>query len=427
MARGWRDRVAVEVEVGYRGAAAGGGEWDVTDWDEGTWSGIEPTFEALSGAEVVAFSTSRGRPAAYARFPTGTAAVELAWPTPAGGQWSFKPTAPIAIGQEIRLSARVDDGPRIPIFRGSVRSVRDTFELDGPFRVSVRLIERKADLARVNLPEGALVGLGDTTSERLSRINELAGIASFYERFEAGGIEHQSSNFARNLLDEAELTVESEGGEFYVDREGFLAYVRRGYWLVDELRDPPLPRSWEAQAEWSNVVDRPLLVAPSSDVVTEQLLDDVVNQASFARAGGAAITASDADSILRFGLATHQRFDLNARFDADVTALGELWVEQLKEQTERLGALSATLNPNAPAAELERYLDVELLDRHDVIWDDETGDVFAGGYHVQSVSHQAPAEGTWSIGVTLWRYVGAPGPIIGSAWGTARWGDDVWE
>ncbi len=393
-------------------------QWDVSNWDEATWSGVEPTFEALDGATVTSFSTRRGRPAAYSRFPAGTAEVTLAWPNAAGGDWSFRPTSPIAVDQEMRLTARVDDGPAIPLFRGSVRQVRDTFVLDGPFVVSVRLVDRKANLAKVDLPETALVGLGDTTSERLSRIDELAGVAAFYERFEAGGIEHQSSNFARNLLDEAELTVESEGGEFYVDREGFLAYVRREYWAVDEARVPALPRSWEPQIEWSNDPTRPLLVAPSADLVTEQLLDDVVNQVSFARAGGSAITVDDPDSVLRYGLATHQRFDLNARFDADVAALGELWLDQLRDRTHRLGPVAATVNPYASAAAIERLIDVEVLDRHDVLWNDGTGSTYGAGFHVQGIRHDARADGTWSIGVDLWQYVGAPGPST-----VARWSD----
>lgn len=419
------------VEAGLRGAAVGEGVWDISSWDDpaSTWSGLEPTFTAIDGWAIESLNTSRGRAAGNRRHPAGTAELVLVWDTPAGN-WSFRPSSPITLGQELRAlvrpKSRVDGSALadpIPIFRGAVRSIRDGWQPSKHgelvFRLTAQLTDRFADLGAVDLPEASSAsGLGDTTDERLARILELAGISTYYLRAAPGLVEHQSSTFARNLLDEAQVSVESETGQLWVDREGFIAFRER-------LGTGSYPREDDAQLTWSNLDTELEAIGPTA-FGTGSDLDDVINQVSRARAGGSAITAADPDSILRFGLRTDQRFDLTCRDDADVTYAAEYWLAQLAERTQRIDGLSAVINPDMPDERLLELVDIELGDKHHIAWSDSEV-TLEGDLAVQGVAHRITGS-SWSLGINLWAYAGEGlEPGLGSAWGSAVWGVSEWS
>jgi hypothetical protein len=414
MPSGWRSRVELIVEVGLRGAAGGTFQWDVSDWDEQLWGGVEPTWADLEASEVRSVTTQRGRRAgARERHRTGTATVVLWWTAPEG-RWLFKPTTPVRLGQELRLRARVDGGDPIPIYRGTINELRDAWDPVGPYEVTANLVDRKADLAAVDLPEEPVEGLGDTTDARLARIiTEKAGIDEHYLRLATSSVEHASSNFARNLLDEAEVAVEGENGAFYVDREGYFVFRPRGWHTSDT-------RAIEEQQTWTNVEGDPLAVHPMS-FGTYQSARDLTNEVTMARVGGTAYTVVDADSQLVYGRRTYPRMDLTLRFDADVEATADELLEQLRDRTEGLGALTGDLHPRASLAWLEGLLDVELGDRHEVVWDDGSGDLYAEAHHVQGVGHTVTPE-AWRVNVDLWHYTEPP-----AQWGTAVWGLSEWS
>jgi hypothetical protein len=415
---GWRARIALTVEAGYRGEAVGGFQWDSSSWDSAAaWSGLEPTFLAIDASEVAGVTIGRGRRAGSERHRTGVATVELVWTNPEG-HWLFKPAPPLTLGQELRLLASVDGGAPIPLYRGSIRSVKDQWDPDGPYRITANLVDRFADLASVDLPEQAVVGLGDTTSQRLSRINALAGISAYYERFEAAVVEHSSSNFARNLLDEAQVTVEGESGHYYVSRDGF--YVFRGRdWMLDDAR------SATPRLVWTNALGDPSSAHPVN-FGGGQSLDALVNQVSMARAGGTAYTVTDSDSVIAFGLRTYQRFDLTVRYDAAVTEAADRVLEELHERTNILDALEGEVDPRSVTAAITALLDVELGDAHEVIWEDGSGAPFVEIYHVQGIKHRITSD-RWRVGVDLWHYSGTTAPPTGSVWGTAVWSVSQWN
>lgn len=432
------ERVDVIVEAGLRGIAAGAGEWDGGTWDSpsSTWSGIEPTFVALDGWSILGVRTTRGRDRGNRRNSTGTAEIRLGWASP-GGKWSFRPTAPISIGMEMRIScqprALADGTPLgdpIPIYRGSVRDISDGWEANRAdparqtFRVTCQLTDRFADLAAVDLPEQALDGLADTTDERIARVLALANISDYYLRApHAGVVTHQSSNFARNLLDEAQVAVEGEVGDLAVDREGFFSFRER-------LTSGTHPREDAVQLTWAND-GRAGAIGPR-EFGTGTNLDDVVNRVTYAKAGGTAYQAPAAideptDSQSAYGLRTFQRFDLTVQDDADVEFAADYWLSQLEGRTQRIDRLSVDVNPYMPDAELVAILDVDLRDKHFVGWTDGV-DTLEGSLHVQGVTHQITGT-KWTIGVQLWAYADEglePVEAAVALWGTAVWNVDVW-
>ena len=429
----WRRRVELRVEAGLRGVAAGNLVWDVSSWDSGSWSGLEPDFVPLSGSEIEAVSVTRGRQKAYSRVSAGTAELALVW-REVGDRWSMRATSPIQLGQELRLSARVLERPAgvdlgapatdwIPLYRGAVRSIVDKWDPDsGEFRLLCRLTDRLAELAAVDLPEGPLVGNGDTTDARLLRILELAEVDASYALLDPATVEHQSSNFARNLLDEAQATVESDAGSvLFVDRSGRIRLLRPLAWAAGS----GVERATTTQMTWSNVSG----VAPvgPTDFGTGQDLDDVRNWISAARSGSTAYTASDPDSVITYGKRTNQRFDLTCRYDADAEARADFWLSELAGKTERIDAVSGEIDPDADVANIQDLVDVELMDRQAIYWMDEPGGM-EGTFHVQGVKHRVTAQ-SWRVDVNLWAYAGEGfTPIAtGALWGTAVWGVSTWS
>lgn len=430
-----RERVAVTVEAGLRGVAAGAMTWDVSDWDDpaSLWSGVEPTFIALDGWNVERVQTRRGRDRGNKRNPAGTATVALVYDSPSG-RWSFRPTSPVRVGMEMRISCRpysLDGSPlaeSIPIYRGTIRDVQDGWIPDRAdpsrqlFRIVCQLTDRFADLAAINLPEQPLAGAGDTTDERLERILGLAGISTFYlSAPHPGVVTHQSSNFARVLLDEAQVTVEGETGDLSVDRSGMIAFRERMGGATAH------PREDDVQLTWAND-GRVDAIAPMT-FRTGQNLDDVVNRVTRAKAGGVAYQAPDpvdepTSSQLTYGLRTNQRMDLTVQNQVDVEYNADFWLAEQVERTQRVDKLVANVDPYMTDELLLQVLDVELRDKHFVSWSDGEA-VLEGSLHVQGVDHDIRGD-SWRIGVSLWAYADEGLSQAPARWGEGRWGVDVW-
>lgn len=428
----WRDRVELIAEVGIRGTTTGDMVWDVSEWDEAVWSGLEPAWEALPGSEVEAFSLDRGRRSMLQRNSAGTASIGLVWRDARGGRWSFRDESPLRMGDELRVRAVVDGGSSIPIYRGIVRRVRDGWS-KSQFRLTAALVDRLADLGNVDLPEISPIGLGDLTHERILRILEMAHIDPGYAVMgtgfdDSGVVEHASSNFARNLLDEAMVTTESEAGaDLFVDRDGRIVF-RRAQWWKEIPGEDPHPRWNATRATWSNEeLGDPFTYAPlePGGFGSGSDLDDLRNHVSAARTGGSAITAEDTDSQARYGLRTHQRFDLTCRYDADVTDWAALYLAELAARTQRIDAVASELDPRLSSSDLERYVDLELGDRHDIEWNDGE-DLFGGTFHVLGIRLRVDPD-HWRSEVDLWGFAGFGLVPAGARWGTAIWGTDTWQ
>lgn len=430
----WRRRIELRIEAGLRGVAAGNMVWDVSAWDSGTWSGLEPDWGQLPGSDVESVSISRGREKAYGRVSAGVAEVVLVWREVAD-RWSMRATSPIALGQELRLMARVlehptgvDLGPPatpyFPLYRGAVRSIRDQWNAEGgEFRLMCRLVDRMADLGAVNLPERPVEGNGDTTDARLVRILNMAEVDLSYAVLDPATMEHQSSNFARNLLDEAQSTVESDAGSiFYVDREGLIRLVRPLSWAAGS----GVPRAEASQMEWSNVAGGVEPIGPT-DFGTGQDLDDVRNVISAARSGSTSYTATDTDSVLTYGKRTNQRFDLTCRYDADANAWADFWLSELSTKTERIEEVTGEVDPEDDVERIADLVDIELGDKQAITWQDGSGGL-AGSFHVQGLKHRITPR-SWRTSVSLWAYAGEGfQPVTtGGAWGSAVWSVSTWS
>jgi hypothetical protein len=328
----------------------------------------------------------------------------------------------------------VDGRSSIPIYRGTVRRVRDGWA-KGTFRLGAELVDRLADLGAVDLPERTPEGLGDLTHARILRAVALAGIPAGYAAMgttfdNSGVVQHASTNWARNLLDEAMVTAESEAGsDLLVDRDGAIVF-RRSRWWDAVAGHTPNPRWNATRATWGNVETADpyaFEVLEPGGFGTGSDLDDVRNQVSAARVGGTAIVAADSTSQASYGLRTFQRFDLTCRYDVDVTAFANLYIDELADRSVRVDAVSAELDPRRSAASLERFMDVEIGDRHGIHWDDGHGDPMTGVFHVQGIRWNVDPDHL-RLGLDLWAYSGfGLAPDVSNRWGDAKWSISVWQ
>lgn len=427
----WRDRVELVAEIGVRGTATGDMVWDTSHWDTGHWSGLEPAWSAISGAEVESFGLDRGRRSITQRNSAGTASLGLVWRDARGGRWSFRNASPLRIGDELRIRAIVDGGSPIPIYRGIVRRVRDGWS-KATFRLQASLVDRLADLGAVDLLEVSPEGNNDLTHQRILRILSKAlidpGLAAMGTGFDdSGTVQHAASTFARNLLDEAMVTTESDAGsDLLVDRDGRITF-RRAQWWKQIAGHAAHPRWNVTRATWSNAeLAGAFTYSPlePGGFGTGSDLDDLRNHISAARSGGTAIVVEDSDSVARYGMRTNQRFDLTCKDDAGVTAWANLYLAELSARVQRIDAVASELDPRSSSADLERYVDLELGDRHEIQWDDGDG-MLSGIFHVLGIRLRVdPAH--WHTELDLWAF-GGFGLAEGARWGSAHWGSATWQ
>ena len=421
----WSKYVEVEVAWGARGhAASGDAVWDDGLWDNAPtdlWSGIDPTWAVLDDCLIGSLDIQRGRSKATERYSAGTATITLlAKGTGQAGLWSWLRAQP-TIGDELRIRARLlGGGEWWPLFRGTIRALTDTFEISGRLAVTVNLTDALADIAAVDLPElDPPVGAGERTDQRITRVLQAAMFPLERARLDVGVVACQATNLARNLLDEAQVTAESEIGDLWCDAAGVIVFRNRQWWRTD-------PRATAPQVSFGNTGDPDHCPATFTTALD---LADLENQVSMARAGGTAITVSDATSIARYGLHTHTRFDLVCADDDDVYTAAAFRLAENRQRTRRIDTL--TVNPEAaiqaghPVADAwAAVLEVQLGDGCQVDW-------LAGGatepeslfMHVQGWTHTVTASGEWVTEYQVWDRI-AYTPAAG--WDIAVWGTDVW-
>lgn len=420
---GWQDRVDVVVEWGRRGNDSDvDAVWDVTDWDQVDrfWAGAEPQWLVLDDCELRFLDSVRGRAVGVGPIPAATASVELLFtesvagvPVP-GDRWSWR--SPISIGDELRVRAvDRDSGVTYPVFRGDIRSMADGWDPRDRFVLSLNLTGIKGRLGRVDLDAvDPPVGVGEGSGARIARIADLADVPPTRLDLDVGVTTVQGTTLARNMAGEADVTVASEGGDLFGAADGRLTFRDR-YWLTAD------PRSVAVRMVWANVdvlPDPGVPVACPVTIGTRLALDYLENLVSLARAGGTAQVVEDTASRSRYGLQTYRRHDLINEDDADVLILAA-W--RLANNSHRLEIIdSIEINPlGDPDGWVAGVLDVEVGDRHRLVWDD--GDSLTDvELHVQGVGHRVTPT-AWSTSLRVWERRDPPG------WDFQVWDYSDWD
>jgi hypothetical protein len=303
----WKDQgVAVTVQIGL------GSDrqpqpfalWGTARWGAARWSSSEPCG-ATSPAKRCPPTITRGVEHAFDRFGVSTASLALL--NVDGWVWAAQPLV-LRPGRPIRLVATHPTLGSFALWRGFVDNVAPVGEGGAVAAVTLDCVDALSVFAQVNQAElDPPVGAGELTGARMHRIADLAVWPAQWRRFDPGVVRVQSTNLARNLLDEAGVTADSEGGgALYADRDGMIVY--RG-------------RNWQRTVG----VDRGTLPGSAGCPTGYRLshaLADVANRVLVARAGGTQRTFNHGASQSKYGVRTCQRNDLICQDDVDVDWYG---------------------------------------------------------------------------------------------------------
>jgi len=350
------------VWTGRRGASAADvydtATYDLAVYDGGTnidWTPYE--------SRVLGMSTRRGKDAFGKRFRTGQLTIDLDNSDGVFTGDAFLPGDYVWVQCQIRFPSGPPDEP-IPdqtqwqdvtgrtwtaegsgmilssgggfptfdtfgIFYGRVDSATDKVK-GGVDTTTVRVLDQFADLAIIDKAASASQGAGESTYDRAIRILTNAGSLITWDA-DGGPAEAtmQATTLAGKVLSDLQLVIDSEGGDCWADtvpnpNSGGIIQLKMRDWLTT------LPRStviqWRLGSDGVGLVD--------AQQTREAAI--IVNDATFASAGGTAQNSTDPESIQRFGDRTHRRLDLICEGDTQPQFLAQRMVGNLAEMRPRI-------------------------------------------------------------------------------------------
>lgn len=381
--------VTVTVEAALSAATGAYGAWDSGIWDTSTW-GPDVTWTDIS-AYMRSVSTSRRFARELGVWESGTATIvldnrdgrfdqnNLSGPYVTAGVTGIRPWRPI------RIRATYD-GVTYGIYRGYARNWKQSTTLNrvgkGDAITTVPCVDELASLTRYTASTISPAGAGESSGARIHRILNAAGHTG--ERaIDVGRQTMQATALGAGAVALLKLTAESEGGAYYVDRDGVFVFADQ-YALVERTRSNTSQATWSDDGVGLRYVDLP----------TEDTGDQIINIAEFSRVGGSPQTATDATSRALYGDSKKDRSDLICESDVQVASLAAIYVQQHKDSENRVEKLvvaprrdPSTLFPQVLGREVR---DLMRAQRHP-----PGGHAIDQYVHVNGISHQ--------FGHTDWR------------------------
>jgi len=237
--------------------------------------------------------------------------------------------------------ALILDEPFVPIvfkwlFGGRVDSKTET-TLRGDDTATVRCVDRFADYAAIDFDASAPQGAGEDTRARMDRILTNAGSPPLQPATEIGTPQYtmQSTTLAKQMLSEMYLTMESEGGDMWMNQSNVLQVGYRD-WLTVGGRQTVVTATFGGMVGLGVTSGKP-----------SQDLQLVVNVAVVANAGGTEQTSSDSESVARYGRRTFRRNDLLGDQDTQSQFLANRTVTQLADSRPRIRNVDIQVSADA--------------------------------------------------------------------------------
>lgn len=188
-------------------------------------------------------------------------------------------------------------------------------------------------LANFNALASTPVGASELTGARINRILDNVGIAAGDRAIDAGRATVQATTLAQNARTEFDLTVDSEGGDGYVDELGKITFKRINAWLEDT-------RSVTSQATFGDLYPPdPTVELPYIRLGRAANADQVGNRFSYARIGGATQVVEDLTSEARYEVKPKVRTDLIRETDPDALYLATRDLYLYKDFEQRLDTM----------------------------------------------------------------------------------------
>jgi hypothetical protein len=202
---------------------------------------------------------------------------------------------------------------------GFAQSIEEEFaghygQREGDAAVVISVLDEWSRFAKVKGYAGAFDGDGDNLQDRITRI--LAGVFSGVIDSDPGQITYQATDLSGGTVSELNVTAKSEGGAIYLNGEGWVIGKERYSLIQDTASVVPQCVFGDAVGEipWATIDLSP---------VTDEY---VVNTAVYSCVSGTEQTASDVQSVYRYGRRDDPASGMDAlmcQTDAQVMSLAQ--------------------------------------------------------------------------------------------------------
>tara|TARA_R100001163_G_C5061916_1_gene198862 strand:- start:132 stop:1394 length:1263 start_codon:yes stop_codon:yes gene_type:complete len=308
--------------------------------------------------------------------------------------------------KQVKVSAIYDSSTHV-IFRGFLDVVPVKFLAEGADSIvtftaidAFRLFQSQT-LQSVGWRVGrtGFTELGQTTrlgyadsaelsSLRVSRILNAIGFPSALRTIGTGTKNVQQQALTTNVLAGLKACETAENGQFFISADGKATFRNRAYKFTNAL-------ATTSQATFSNSGSN----LPFTDVQVSFDDNEVINNYSWTRSGGATQFIADADSIQRFTALNSSETTINTS-DADVLSIIQQKLSETAIPIIRIDSLQ--VNPRQNTSIWTQALGREIGDRITVNIVNTDGSTFSDELFIESIRHSVNASSqTWNWTLTL--------------------------
>ena len=347
------------------------------------------------------------------------------------GKYSYHNPHPLGLrpGRQVRVTATYK-GVTYPVAFHVLDSIVDAFSMDGQVISRWQCVDPTSVLSNANVQttQGS-IGKGGT------RINQLLDQIGYIPRLiDAGNWNMQGiAASGRSIRDEAGLTADSEGGNFFADRQGNCVYKDRDWRAEDSnLREvtadivayPHPGGSMPIVDQVPTKSTAPIVCV--NEYVTDWSLARVINMVSLANAGGTAQEFIDEESFKAYGPATYQRHDFVLWSDSDLSTRAADIMGGYSDPVLRVNSVSFAPGQSV-AWEWTLGAFLNWLVR---VW--YTHPTNYWGYavcvHIQSIEHRiSPTDWTTSLTVDLPESFAELEWLSANGWDQGEWDLAIWD
>ena len=347
------------------------------------------------------------------------------------GKYSFHPNHPLGLkpGRQVRVTATYQ-GIDYPMAFHVLDSLVDAYGLDGSVVSRWSCIDPTTTLSQQEVASTVAPALKGG-----SRIGYLLDQVGYFYRLLDPGVWNMQKIVAngRTIRDEAGVTADSEGGNFFADRLGNVVYKDRTWPTVDiDLQQvtadlvayphegPVMPIVDDVPTQ----EDAPLICV--RELITDWSLARVINWVSLANAGGTAKTYVDEESLQAYGPHTYSRHDFVLTSSSFLDTRAADIMTGYSEPVLRVNSIAYAPGMSG-AWEFTFKLFLNWLVR---IWYSHPTNYwgYAVCVHVQSIEHRiTPTDWLTALTVDLPESFVEIQWAIGYGWDEGLWDENLWD
>lgn len=215
----------VEMGVGSIYTDSSTAQWDVTEWDEPGehWASDQSYWYDVT-CHVREVSTFAGRERAIDQFEIGTATIVMdntsGWadyPITMGDLETIETLLVVRPGRAIRVGV-IAFGTRYVLWGGFIDAANPTYEAGTAAMMTLECIDAKGDAGRTEIQSlAAPVGAGETVTQRITRILNMAGWPAYRRDIDSAGIALRANEMGGQAVDLLDQAADSAGGTVYGD------------------------------------------------------------------------------------------------------------------------------------------------------------------------------------------------------------------